>query len=125
MFWTCCKSLKFNCHILDKTTIHMAMHSRDPPNPRRPKTKLALNRINLVKLCLVSVLKNCQEDRSQIDKCAGKSWVLANHKAGIYPICIKQTNIKLKIQLLTSIAKHNTNFTSFMFCLRRKVLLLA
>ena len=91
MFWACYKSLKFYCHTFDKTTIHMVMHSQDPSDPRRPKAKLALNRIDLVKLGYASFLKNCQEDRSQIDKCAGKSWLLANHKAGIYPI-YDQTN---------------------------------
>ena len=34
--------------------IKLRFDSQDPPNPRRLKTKLALNRINLVKLCLVS-----------------------------------------------------------------------
>ena len=57
MFWACYKSLKFYCHIFDKTTIHMAMHSQDPPNPRRLITKLALNRIDLVRLGYVSFLK--------------------------------------------------------------------
>ena len=89
--------------------------SKELPDPRRPKTKPFLNRIDLVKLGYASFLKNGQEDRSQTDQCAVKSWLLASHKAGIYPICIRQTNIKLKIQLLTSIAKHNANFNSFMF----------
>ena len=91
----------------------MAMYSQDPSNPRRAKKKAR----SIKKLGYTSFIKNCQEDRSQIDECAGKSWLLANRKSGIYPICIKQTNIKLKTQLLTSTAKHNTIFTSFMFCL--------
>ena len=86
MFWACYKSLKwhifdkttihmrcygklkFYCHIFDKTTIttihDMAMHSRDLPDPRKPKTKLALDRIDLEKLGYASFLKNYQEDRN-------------------------------------------------------------
>ena len=71
----------------------MAMHSRDPPDPKRPKTKLSLNSTDLVKLGYASFLKNCQEERSQIDECADESFI----QSGIYPICIKQTNIKFKI----------------------------
>ena len=65
----------------------MAMHSQDPAIPLDQKQ----SPLDLAKLGYArSFLKNCQEDRSQIDKCTGKSWFLANHKAGIYPICIKQ-----------------------------------
>ena len=45
---------------------------------------------SVVSKCFVSKELREPSNRSWIDKCAGKSWLLANHKAGIYPICIKK-----------------------------------
>ena len=72
----------------------MVMHSQDPPDSRRPKTKLVLKSNDLVKLGYASFLKFMAFGQSQ----SGHS----------YTICIKQTNIKLKIQYNSPVLPNTT-----------------